>query len=158
MSFVSAKEKIMIEKIKRAESVRKCKFEGHVLQRGTNSDVRVKMILASERVQSLEENLRKIGKIREKIKSLKEAKMNLNKLNRSWIVKEKVRKNAIEQENKLSKNWLIQSKIRIHLPEIQKTPEPSNSPEFSPVSLRKNLNFFSLSPVKSFLKPYKKSK
>ena len=159
-----AREKLVIDKFMNAESVRKFKNEGHVMIRNGNTDVRIKIVKASEKVHLLEESLRKISNIREKRKSLKDAMINSEKLHYSRIIRERVRQSAFEQDSKLSHNSTIKREIDLILPNIKKSNKssesmnplslspPSKTPSKTPEIIRKNIKFFNpgLVPLSRF--------
>ena len=120
MSFIPSREKIMMDRFIKAEEVRKIKKTCH-LSKGTNgSNIRIKLEIASERVRSLENSLKAISGIREKRRYLKELYDSSEKLNKSLLLKEKIKKCIHNQELKLNHSQTPKKDTSFILPNIKK--------------------------------------
>jgi alanyl-tRNA synthetase len=142
MSFITIRDRIFSEKLRKAQEVRELKAQSITLTKLRHDSVRKSLEKSSERLHKLEDTLKKVHYLREQQDSIKSLEMKSKKFIQHSILKEKVKKNIEKQELKqyLSKPTAGNLKISL-LPNI-------NSPETSIISSPQS---FSKSPDHGFL-------
>jgi hypothetical protein len=142
MSYIPIRERIFTEKLKKAQEVREIKAQSITLTKIRHETMRKSLEKSSERLQKLEETLKKVHYLREQQDSIKNLEMKSKKFIQRSILKEKVKKNIEKQELKLylNKPFIKQLKLSL-LPNI-------NSPVMSKISSPES---FFKSPEQSFL-------
>jgi len=135
------------ERLKKAQEVRELKAQSITLTKLRHDSVRKSLEKSSERLQRLEDTLKKVHYLREQQESLKNFKMKSLKFMEHSILKEKVRKNIEKQEFKLfqSKPFVKDLKISfltnmnsLDVPKIISPQSFSKSPNYSFLDSKKN--------------------